>query len=72
MSYYSTPYVTSQGETWMDIAEAFYGNQMMTAPLVEANPEYADQLIFRSGQSLRIPIIAAQPPDSLPPWKRGM
>lgn len=56
----------------MDIAEAFYGNQMMTAPLVEANPEYADQLIFRSGQSLRIPIIAAQPPDSLPPWKRGM
>lgn len=70
MTYYSTPYITSQGETWMDVAEAFYGNQMMTAPLVEANPDYADRLTFEAGLSLRIPIIAAQPPGSLPPWKR--
>lgn len=72
MTYYATPYITSQGETWMDIAEAFYGNQMMTAPLVEANPDYADRLTFEAGLSLRIPIAATAPPESLPPWKRGV
>lgn len=72
MTYYSTPYVTAQGETWMDVAEAFYGNQEMTAPLVEANPDYADRLTFESGLSLRVPVLTATPPESLPPWKRGM
>ena len=72
MTYYSTPYITSQGKRWYDIAWAFYGNPSMTAPLVEANPRYADRLIFESGLQLRIPILAVQPPSTLPPWKRGV
>ena len=72
MTYYRTLYETSQWERWYDIAWAFYGNPSMTAPLVEANPQYVDRLSFESGLQLRIPILPAQPPSTLPPWKRGV
>ena len=71
MTYYKTPYVTSQGERWYDISFAFYHNPSLTAPLVEANHQYADRLIFESGLELKIPILPTQPPSTLPPWKRG-
>lgn len=70
MTYYSTPYITSQGERWDQIAWAFYKNPSMTAPLVQANPQYADRVIFESGLSLQIPILTASPPSTLPPWKQ--
>lgn len=70
MRYYSSPYVTSQGERIYDIAYAFYKNASMTAPIIEANPEYANRLFFEAGIKLRIPILDAEPPSSLPPWKR--
>ena len=71
MTFYKSKYVTSQGERWTDIALAFWGNSQMTAPLVEANLEYADFLVFPAGIELRIPILDTSPPSSLPPWKRG-
>lgn len=69
--YYRTPYITSQGERWDQIAYGYYANAEMTAPLVEANPRYADRLTFEAGVALKIPILTPQPPSSLPPWKRG-
>lgn len=68
--YYSTPYITSQGERWDEIAHAFYGNALRIAPIVEANPKYKDVLIFDAGCELRIPILEETESESLPPWKR--
>lgn len=70
MTYYRTFYETSQGERWYDIAWAFYQNPSLTAPLVEANPQYADRLFFEAGLQLKIPMLPVQPPSTLPPWKR--
>ena len=70
MTYYRELYITSQGERWYDIAYAFYQNPSRTAPLAEANPQYADRLIFENGLQLKIRILAADPPSTLPPWKR--
>lgn len=69
-TYYKKPYITSQGERWDEIAYAFYGNAMRTAPLVEANPAYADVLVFGAGIALQIPILDQSLPSSLPPWKQ--
>lgn len=70
MTYYRGLYETSQGERWYDIAYAFYHDASKTAPLVEANPQYADRLFFEAGLLLKIPVIAQQSPATLPPWKR--
>lgn len=71
MTYYKQKYRTRQGERWPDLALAFYDNATKTAPLVEANLQYANLLIFPEGLLLRIPKLPSQPPSSLPPWKRG-
>ncbi len=70
MTYYSTRYATSQGERWTDVAYAFYNNASRTAELVEANPQYANRLVFEAGLELRIPILESTTAASLPPWKQ--
>lgn len=70
VDYYATPYVTSQGERWDEIAFAFYGNALRIAPLIEANPQYREVLLFPAGCKLRIPKLKDEAPQSLPPWKR--
>ena len=63
---------TKQGETWDLISIAEYGTPHKVADLIAANPEYSDTLIFEEGINLKIPQIAEEKIDSLPPWKRGV
>ena len=39
--------------------------------IIQANPDYADVLIFEGGEKLRIPTLeSVESPDTLPPWRR--
>ena len=71
MKYYSSFYVTRQGESWDGISQDFYGTPHRMAELVQANPQYMDLLLFDYGVRLRIPLLEDKSSASLPPWKRG-
>lgn len=64
-------YRTVLGDTFDKVALTVYGKESAMAMLVQANPEYATDIIFRSGVELICPDIPVQEDVSLPPWKRG-
>lgn len=63
-------YVTRTGDTFDEIALDAYNDEFRAADIMEANPSLAGTVIFDSGVTLRIPYLSADPPESLPPWKR--
>jgi len=48
----------------------FYNDEYRTNILIEANPEHIATLKFDEGVELIIPIVEAEKPSTLPPWKR--
>lgn len=63
---------TVEGETFDGMALEAYDDEMLSTLIIEANPDYADVLIFEAGIALRIPIVAeVKTPDTLPPWRRN-
>lgn len=66
-------YRTVQGDAFDGIAWRLWGNERMAHLLVDANPEYADILIFDPGVALRIPDAKKPVPiaENLPPWIVG-
>jgi len=43
----------------------------MASLIIQANPDYADTLIFGAGVSLLIPVVEnIETPETLPPWRR--
>lgn len=67
----STTYITQAGDTFDMIALDCYNEETKAGVLVEANPDWADTLIFDAGVNLVVPILEEEQPISLPPWKRG-
>lgn len=64
-------YTTAAGDTFDMIALDMYNNEFLSHIIADANPEYADVIVFDAGAKLIIPIIeekAAAP--TLPPWRR--
>nr|WP_319488601.1 phage tail protein I [uncultured Caproiciproducens sp.] len=44
-----TVYTTIQGDTFDFIAKKFYDNEMLMGKIIDANPQYADVMVFQSG-----------------------
>ncbi len=66
-----TEYTTVKGDTWDTIAYEQYGNEELIAPIISANPEYAETVVFDYGVVLKIPEIdTTEDTAHLPPWRR--
>jgi len=63
-------YVTMQGDTFDILALDAYNNEFKAVEIIQANPQYADVLVFDAGVTLRIPYLQESAPATLPPWKR--
>lgn len=63
-------YVTSQGETWDQIAFEIFGDESYMKELIEANPDYTGVFSFEGGILLDIPDITGNEiDDALPFWR---
>ena len=65
----SKSYTTIQGDMWDGVAKRQYGNEAYLKQLLEANPDYADYVIFPAGIVLTLPDIDTAETVKLPPWK---
>ena len=66
-------YTTKEGDAFDSITLEFYDDEMQASLLMQENPDQCDVLIFDAGVELKIPIMdAAETPDTLPPWRRGL
>lgn len=63
-------YITMQGDTFDILALDAYDDEFKAHIIIQANPEYADVLIFDEGIKLKIPVIEDESIETLPPWKR--
>lgn len=65
-------HITTEGERWDQISNAYYGNPYEQARLVDANPTVPPTVVLPGGLSLLVPIIeeAPQSVEDLPPWRR--
>ena len=61
-------YVTVAGETLPIIAFEAYGDEKYSSIIANANPTYADVIIFDDGVKLIIPDVDASGTDK-PPWR---
>ncbi len=68
----SIKYTTRQGDTFDELALQVYNSEKKAHLLIEANPDYADVLIFDAGIELTIPVDEEIVlPETLAPWRRG-
>lgn len=63
-------YTTMQGDTFDILALDAYNDEFKAHLIIEANPQYANILVFDAGVKLKIPIIEEEAAASLPPWRR--
>jgi len=59
-----------QGDTFDMLALDAYNDENKAHIIIQANPQYANVLIFDAGVRLKIPLISQDTIDTLPPWKR--
>lgn len=64
-------YTTSKGDTFDILAFVFYDDPLLASVIIQANPDYADVLIFEDNVELHIPEIdTTEIPETLPPWRQ--
>lgn len=63
-------YVTMKDDTFDILALDAYNDEFKAHIIIQANPQYADVVVFDEGVTLRIPIIKEETIETLPPWKR--
>ena len=64
-------YTTSTGDTFDILAFVFYDDPLLASVIIQANPDYADVLIFEDNVDLYIPEIdTTEIPETLPPWRQ--
>lgn len=64
-------YTTKEGDMFDMIALNFYNEEKMATTIIEANPDYADVVIFDAGIELIIPIVQdTEGIETKPPWRR--
>ena len=68
---YRKQYSTKQYDTFDKIAYELYGNESVASYIIDANPEYADVIIFSAGVSLYLPKLEMVEKSTLPQWKGG-
>jgi phage tail protein X len=66
----SIKYTTVQGDTFDMLAYRAYADEFKAHYIIQANPDYANVLVFDTGIILTIPILTKSAASSLPPWKR--
>ncbi|WP_243128383.1 tail protein X [Clostridium chromiireducens] len=66
----SITYTTVQGDTFDMLSYRAYGDEFKAHYIIQANPNYANVLVFSQGIELTIPIISKEAASTLPPWKR--
>lgn len=59
-----------QGDTFDILALDAYDDEFKAHLIIQANPQYANVIVFDEGIKLKIPIIEKEAADTLPPWKR--
>lgn len=65
-----TIYKTLQGDTWDGIAFKLYGDEKLMTLLINANPNYAETVVFSGYVTLVVPDKPVESSDTLPPWRR--
>ncbi|QCT03811.1 phage Tail Protein X [Paenibacillus algicola] len=63
-------YRTIQGDTWDSIAFSVAGKESFMVQLMNANPDYAEVVIFPAGVLLQVPVIPVESASTLPPWRQ--
>ena len=64
-------YTAAAGESFDSISLKFYGNEFMADKLMKKNPRYVKVIIFKGGETLKIPIYNdMESTETQPPWKR--
>lgn len=64
-------YTTSKGDTFDILAFVFYDDPLLASVIIQANPDYADVLIFEDNVELYIPEIdTTEIHETLPPWRQ--
>ena len=69
---YRKPYSTKQNDTFDKVAYELYGDEDVASYIIEANPEYADVIIFGTGVELKLPKLERVESSTLPKWKGGI
>lgn len=65
-------YRTVEGDAFDIISLVQYNTEKYASAIINANPDYADVLIFDAGVELQLPVFSnAETPTTLPPWRRG-
>lgn len=64
-------YTTKEGDMFDMIALSFYNEEKMATTIIEANPDYADVVVFDADIELIIPIVQdTEGIETKPPWRR--
>ena len=64
-------YTTKEGDMFDMIALNFYNEEKMATTIIEANPDYADVVVFDADVELIIPIVQdTEGIETKPPWRR--
>ena len=64
-------YETIQGDTWDGISFRLYGDEKYMKYLVEANPDYAEVLVFSAGIVLVVPDLPEEAMENTPFWRQA-
>lgn len=63
-------YSTVEGDAFDALAFHVYGAEKMAHEIIQANPDYADVLVFEAGIELKIPLFEnVETPATMPPWR---
>ncbi len=66
-------HITVRGDTFDVLALRYYNDEKLAGAIIGANPDHCDVLIFDEGVALTIPDVSSvTPPETLPPWRRGV
>ena len=68
---YRKQYSTKQYDTFDKIAYELYGDENVASYIIDANPEYANVLVFCAGVQLYLPKLERVETSTLPQWKGG-
>ncbi len=68
----SINYTTRAGDSFDQLALQLYNDEKMAHLIIEANPDYADVVIFEECVPIVLPIFDDTAlPETLAPWRRG-
>ena len=68
----SINYTTRAGDSFDQLALQLYNDEKMAHLIIEANPDYADVVIFEECVPIVLPIFDDTAlPETLAPWTRG-